>query len=473
MLKNLKFNTLQNSIILFLGFCLVLMACKPEKYFTGKTQLKFLDDTIWFDTVFTKKPGSTYPISVTRITAVKNNEKSIVNASFQLKGGKTSPYKINVNGIAGPNIENIEILPGDSVFVFIQCKLEPNNQLNPILVLDSLISNVNGAESKLLLAAYGWDATYLKRPIITTNITWDITDKPYVVLDTLYIADGATLTIKPGVEIYASARTPFYVAGAIDIQGEPNNRVLIRGDKPTYYPSVIPNQWTGIHFLKGYQNGRISYTDITNAAVGIRVDSLASITGGGVELHNTKIQYCGQACLIGISAHVTATNCLFADAGSYAFLGFLGGNYSFMHCTFAEYSGFSSRQNGLFGFTNTQRDGLGNLINYRPLELTVFNSIIYGYNSEEIDYDKTTNTTFQLDFRNNFIRSKNPNSILGTENTLNKDPKFKSTADNNYQIDTLSPVIGKGIILGSPVTDDLLGKIRKPNPDIGCYERIP
>lgn len=473
MVKRIKNNNLQSAIALFLVLILSLIACKPEKYFTGKTELQFFDDTVWFDTVFTKKPGSSYPISVTRITSVKNNEKSIVNASFHLKGGSSSPYKINVNGVSGPNIEDIEILPGDSVFVFVQCKLEPNNQLNPMLVLDSLISNVNGAESKLLLAAYGWDATYFKRPIITSNTTWDIADKPYVILDTLYIADGATLTIKAGVEIYASARTPFYVAGAIDIQGEPNNRVSIRGDKPTYLPSVLPNQWTGLHFLKGYQFGKISYADITNAFVGIRVDSLSSVLGGGIELHSTRIQYCGQACILGITAHITATNCLFADAGSYSFLGFLGGNYTFQHCTFSEYSGFSSRQNGHFGFTNTQRDGLGNLINYRPLELTVFNSIIYGYNSEEIDHDQTNNTTFQLDFRNNIIRSKNPNNILGNTNTLNKDPKFKSTADKIYSLDTLSPAIGKGINFGTPVTNDIFGKTRKSNPDLGCFERIP
>jgi hypothetical protein len=262
-----------------------------------------------------------------------------------------------------------------------------------------------------------------------------------------------------------------YIAGTLSIEGTSDQRVTIRGDKPTFIPSILPNQWTGIHFLKGSSNNKILYADITNASVGVRVDSFTVPSNPVVILENTRIQYCGQICLLGITGAIEATNCLFADAGSYTFLGFLGGNYSFNHCTFAEYSGFTGRQNGSFGFTNTQRDGLGNLIGFENLNLAVYNSIIYGYNKEEIQFDQTTKADFTLEINNNIIRSQNPQSILGLGNIFNQTPKFKQANQGEYALDTLSPAYSKGILYKKPVPVDILGNSRKPTPDLGCFER--
>lgn len=458
------------SIVLLLS---IISSCAKERFYSKPTELSFGADTVWFDTVFTRDPNSSYPISVTRITTIRNNEKLPVKANFELRGGSNSPFRINVNGFAGTQLNNIEILPGDSIFVFIQCKLTANNQTLPMLVLDSLIATVNGASSKLMLAAYGWDAHYLRRPILTSNTVWDDNTKPYVILDTLYVAEGSTLSIKAGAQIFASAYTPMYVAGTLLIEGTANQRVKIRGDKPTFIPSILPNQWTGIHFLKGSKNNKIQFADITNASVGVRVDSFAISGVPVVTLENTKIQYCGQICLLGITGAIEATNCLFADAGSYTFLGFLGGNYSFNHCTFAEYSGFTGRQNGSFGFTNTQRDGLGNLIGFQNLNISLYNSIVYGYNREEIQFDQTSKADFVLDINNNIIRSQNPQSILGNGNILNQNPKFLNTSQADYSLDTLSAANGKGIVFKTPVLIDILGNNRDANPDLGCFERKP
>lgn len=451
----------------------LLGGCAKERFFANPTTLHYGTDTVWFDTVFTRDPNSQYPISVTRITTLKNKEKLPVKANLELRGGSNSPFRINVNGFAGTLLNDIEILPGDSVFVFIQCKLTANNQTLPMLVLDSLIATVNGASSKLMLAAYGWDAHYLRRPIITSNTSWDDKTKPYVIIDTLFVAENNTLTINSGVQIFASAYTPMYIAGTLNILGKAEERVRIRGDKPTFIPSILPNQWTGIHFLKGSKNNTIQFADITNAAVGVRVDSFYTAGQPVVKLENTKIQFCGQICLLGITGGIEATNCLFADAGSYTFLGFLGGDYTFNHCTFAEYSGFTGRQNGSFGFTNTQRDGLGNLLNWDNLNLTVYNSIIYGYNKEEIQFDQTTKADFNISANNNIVRSQNPQSILGTSNFFNQSPKFLDATQNNYSLDTLSPAIGKGIVFKNAITQDILGNQRKSTPDLGCFERKP
>lgn len=449
------------------------MGCKPESYYTDNNSLVFSKDTVWFDTVFTRKPGSTYPISVTKIISIKNNEKLPVKANFTLAGGAQSQFRVSVDGESGTQLQNIEIDAKDSVFIFVQCKLEPNNTTLPVIVLDSLIADVNGKKRNTKLAAFGWDANYYHDTIFDQNITWTDNGKPYVIVGYLGLTQGSTLNINAGVKVFASARSSIYVGGTLNIKGTASQRVSIRGDKPVWETQFLPNQWGGIHFLIGSTNNTIQYADITNATIGVRVDSLPVNGINNLVLSNTKIQYCGQACLLGITAHIKATNCLFADAGSYSFLGLLGGDYAFNHCTFAEYSGIAARTDGHFAATNTLRNSNGQLLKHEPLRCVMNNSIVYGYNKEELELDQTNLSPFVFDLENNLIKSQNPNGVLTKPNTLNKDPKFVDTDRGNYQLDTLSAGYKKAAIFGSPVVDDLLGITRKSQPDLGCYEKLP
>jgi hypothetical protein len=185
------------------------------------------------------------------------------------------------------------------------------------------------------------------------------------------------------------------------------------------------------------------------------------------------VQYCGQACLLGITAHIDATNCLFADAGSYTFLGLLGGKYAFNHCTFGEYSGIASRTDGHFAITNTLRNGNGVLLKHTSLDCQMYNSIVYGYNKEELEIDQTNLSPFNFNAENNLLKSQNPNGILVKPNTLNKDPKFLDTDRGNYQIDSTSAAYKKATTFGTPIPIDLLGNTRKSLSDLGCYEKLP
>ena len=472
--KNLIKPHLLGPALIVLLMTAFLSSCRNNNdFFTAKNSLQYSEDTVWFDTVFTRVPGSTYPISVTQIFSIKNPEKLPVSANFQLGGGANSPYRMSVDGISGVQINNVEIGGRDSVFVFVQCKLEANNNIQPLLVMDSIISSVGGHLSNIKLAAYGWDAHYYRDTIFGTDITFSDNQKPTVILGYMGVDQGATLTIKPGVQVFASAQTKIYVAGTLDIQGSATQRVSIRGDKPVWDPQFLPNQWGGIHFLVGSINNKIQFADITNATIGIRVDSLPINGSTGLKISNSRIQYSGQACLAGITADIQATNCLFADAGSYSFLGLLGGNYAFNHCTFSEYSGFSSRTDGHFAATNTLRDGNGKLINHAPLNLSVFNSIVYGPLKEELQFDQTTLNVFNINLENNLLKSLNPKSVITKPNFFNKTAGFVDIQRGNYQTDSTAFGYKKAGIFGSPVTNDLLGKTRKSQPDLGCYEKLP
>ncbi len=453
-----------------LGFVLVLTACIKSPEFTQNTKLKLSADTVFFDTVFTRQPQTgTYPISVTKLLSIKNTSDLWVKANFYLAGGDQSPYQINIDGISGNRIDNMEIAPQDSVFLFVQCRLQANNETLPVLVLDSLIASVGNQSSKLILAAYGWDAHYVKDSIIPNNTVWSDQSKPYVIINGAYVAANSKFTIEKGVKVYASARTGLYIFGQLDLKGTVQERIEFRGDKPIAATQNLPNQWYGIYFAPG-GIGNIAYTDITNAIVGVRTDSQALGNDPCLILKNTKIQYCGQACLIGVSAAIYAENCLFADAGSYSFLGYFGGNYSFNHCTFADHSYFTNRNAGHFGLTNTLRDGNGVLIRTYPLTMAIKNTIIWGYKTEEIALDASDQKPFQvLNQGFNLFKTTDELKLFqGSATLFNQNPNFTNINEGDYTLEAGSKAVNKVSPLS--LSTDLLGNPRTDPADIGAYE---
>lgn len=455
-----------------ISFILLLVSsCRKESFYTGRTNLKISSDTVWFDTLFTLSPGTKYPISVTKIFWVKNPEKGTIKADFRLAGGASSSYRINVDGFAGTDIKQVEIPARDSVFVFVQCTLEANNQNQPALVLDSLITTVNGGSQKTILAAWGWDAHYYHQAELSCNEVWDDKVKPYVIVDYAIVNPGCTFTVKEGVTVYNSARSVLYVQGTLKLKGTASEPVYFTGDKPGYEARTLPNQWGGIYLAVGSTSNEFSYARIHNAAVGIRVDSLPVSGQNNLVMDHCSVMFSGQACLAGITAHISAENCLFAQSGSYSFLGLLGGDYRFRHCTFANYATFSTRQDGSFVLTNTLRDDNGVILKTEPLLCSAVNSIIYGSKTEELLVDSGGSADFNATGIVNCLIASRDQPFAG--NFYNQKPLFKDSYSNEFALTAGSPAIDKGKTLAPPVTDDLLGKLRDSNPDLGAFEFIP
>jgi hypothetical protein len=462
--------TFYAALVLVFVISVTSTSCRKERFFNGNTSLDISADTVWFDTLFTGEPGTKYPISVTKIFWIKNREKATIKVDLRLAGGTNSAYRINADGVAGPEIAGLEIPARDSVFVFVQCSLEPNNGTMPALVVDSLISRVNGNEQKTYLAAYGWDAHYFHSVQLACGEVWADKVKPYVIIDNALVPENCTFTIKQGVKVYNSARSILIVAGTLKIEGTDAEPVKFAGDRLGFDTRTSPNQWGGIYFTVGSTNNTIRYASINNASVGIRVDSMPVAGTYNLEMENTGILYCGQAAVAGITAHIKATNCLFGESGSYSFLGLLGGIYDFRHCTFTGYSNFGTRQEGHFALTNTLRDGNGLIVKSEPLTCNAVNSIIYGSREEELLFDSEGSQPFAANMQNNIIRSKDQ-PIPG--NTYNKDPLFTSNTSGEFSLRNGSPAIDAAVVLTPAVIIDYLGKPRDATPDIGAYEKQP
>ncbi len=455
---------------LLLVFLIGISSCIDRPSYVSESKLAVSRDTVAFDTLFTRQNQTgTYPISVTKLIYIKNLEDRWVKADFEIAGGSESSFNLNIDGISGPKIEQLEIAPKDSVFVFIQCRLEANNLTQPAIVMDSLIARVGTGASKVILTAWGWDAHYLKDSVIQNTLTLSDKTKPYVFIGNIVVAPNSTLKVNSGVKLYASAYTGVYIFGNTEWNGTAQERIAIRGDKPVAWTDKLPSQWGGIYFAPG-ATGNFLYTDITNASIGIRADSTALGNAPCVSLKQCKIQYCGQACLLGFGGAIEAVNCLFADAGSYTFLGYHGGWYKFNHCTFSDFSYFANRQEGHFGLTNAMRDGLGKLISSNDLTFKIENSIIWGYRKDEVSTDKVEQSQWNIDFSYSHLKSLNSDKLLDGENvTFNTDPKFTDENEGIYTLDSTSTLLKKSNI-NSTLPVDLLGNTRSFPSDLGAYE---
>ncbi|MGZ5190965.1 MAG: hypothetical protein ACXWCZ_08070, partial [Flavisolibacter sp.] len=171
-------------------------------------------DTLHFDTVFT----STGSISQF-IRIFNNNDKGIHVSSVRLAGGNNSFFKINVDGIAGPLVNNIDIAANDSTYIFVTVSINPTTANLPFIVRDSIEISYNGNKKFIQLDAYGRNAHFLRDRTIKINEVWN-NDLPYVILGHLIIDTNATLTINKSCQIYMHADAPFIVDGSLKVNGE-------------------------------------------------------------------------------------------------------------------------------------------------------------------------------------------------------------------------------------------------------------
>ena len=106
-------------------------------------------------------------------------------------GGSSSAYKINVDGFAIPEVNNLEIEANDSLYVFVQVNVDPNSANLPFIIRDSIQVSYNGNNRLVQLEAWGQNAHFFRNKEITTDETWT-NDLPYVILGYLYIDQNKT-----------------------------------------------------------------------------------------------------------------------------------------------------------------------------------------------------------------------------------------------------------------------------------------
>ncbi|MDZ7608806.1 MAG: right-handed parallel beta-helix repeat-containing protein [Cyclobacteriaceae bacterium] len=284
-----------------------------------------------------------------------------------------------------------------------------------------------------------------------------------VLVDTL-----CRLTIEKGTRVYAGKDAYLYVKGQLLVNGTTEERVLFRNVRLDAAYENIPGQWGGIVFLEGTHDNRINNGTIRNAIYGIRLGAPDADTIPELVVENTIIENMSHSGILAFTSDLLAENTLIDNCVQFVCANIAGGNYTYRHCTMVNYpTGFIAENPAVYFSDNLLLDDNSSIVD--DLQITLFNTIIYGEEEDEILFNLDGGASTTLMVRNNIFRTTL--DILDTlGNQLNVDPQFMDVLRYDYRLDTLSPAKDHGSAIG--VLTDLEGNIRDPLPDIGAYERI-
>ncbi len=468
------------SIITFCIALLLIASCRKDlSILKGAGTLGFSADTVYFDTVFTRLPNTSYPRSINKRFMVRNPYKETVNVNVQLLGGSNSPYRINVDGRSGAT-SLLEILPKDSAWVFVEATLEPNNLTQPAIVRDRIEFETNGNRQYVELAAYGWDAYYFHDSLLEpTTTNWTLTDKPYVIVNTCFVDVGKSLIIGPGVHVYSSTNSflvdtnnkkfgyhALNVLGTLKVNGTLANPVIFEGDRLDNNFANTPGQWQGIGFYRTSLDNVMTHAIIKNAAYGVRVDSLSNNASPKLLLQNTVIKNMSGIGIWGRTGDIKAINTVVSNCGLFYFYAQYGGRYDFNFCTFNNTS--TASRDPHFYVSNQERNDNKVVIRTYPIAYSFVNTIIYGPNETEIGFDLSAPANPNI-FDYCLIKSKNQFGANNVFSILGYNKLFSDAPNNDYKLIANSPAIDKGIA-GTGVNSDMDEKARGTKPDIGAYE---
>ena len=460
-------------LLFLLSVVLLISACRKDSFITSHYALvEFSSDTLLFDTVFVNTGSITQSVRI-----INDNNERLRLSSIRLMGGAQSVYHINIDGTPGPEVSNIDLDAGDSLYIFVAVQIDPRSSNLPFVVQDSIRVDFNGNTQYIQLEAWGQNAHFLRNQVLTGNTAWDNT-LPYVILGGLQVDTNSTLTIPAGCKVYFHADAPLLVDGTLLVNGQPGDstRVSFRGDRLDRPYSDFPGSWPGIYFRGTSTGNHLQYANILNAYQAVVVEAPPAGTIPKVLLEQCIIDNSYNAGIIGLQGSLQANNCLISNCGSNIELGG-GGYYQFVQCTAAAYSNnYISHTQPVLSIADLIAQGSAVLTG--NLQAGFTNCIFWGANgsvNDEVVVSKQGNNTFTVDFSNCLWKIKTtPSAVTTTGIIANQDPLFDSvnnfTPYYDFHLKSGSPAIGKGI--STAIGIDLDGNPRPAmNPDLGCYQR--
>ncbi len=464
---------MKNFLLILMGLtlsCSFFTSCKKDSFITGKdARLETSADSLKFDTVFTVTGSITKSFKI-----LNNNDQKLLLSKIKLSGGPLSSYKMNVNGVATAEANNIEIAGNDSIYVFVTITVNPTTANLPFILSDSIAINYNGLTRFIQLEAFGQNAVFIRNGLVNGNVTFT-NNLPYVIIGGLQITNGASLTINAGTKIYCHADAPILVDGQLVCNGTFTQPVIFNGDRLDDPYKNFPASWPGIYFRATSKDNLLQFTSIKNAFQAVVVLQPSVNTNPKLILKQSIIDNAFDAGLLCNNSNVLAENCLFSNNGKSVYIE-KGGVYSFTHCTVAAYSNnFVLHQKPAVYFSDADATN-----QTATLTATMRNCIIYGdggFIENELQTKKTGSNSFTVNIDHCLYRATtDPANTVITQSIKNIDPAFDSVDvthrfyDFRITKNALAPGINKGV--NTALLKDLDDKNRNIGiPDIGAYEK--
>lgn len=356
----------------------VLASCIDDSFTTSPSaQPRFSTDTLRLAPTFTEVPTPTASMRV-----INPNDKGIVVSRIAFADPEMADlFRLNVDGVPGREFTDVEIRANDSVFLLVEATFPANATHLPVEINAPLRFTVNGVNSTVVLSAVTQDAVTLTGLTVDTDMTLD-PSRPYRVIDSLIVAQGARLTIPGGTRLHFHDGAFMRVDGTLIAEGTPAEPVDFTGDRFGYVAGNIPydimsGQWDGIIFTPTAGASRMESTTVRNSLYGVVLDSVGAPGGApALTLVNCRLRNTKSTALLSLASSVSAYGCEFAEAPD-GVVALYGGSHIFNHCTLANAYLFSAVTGPLL------------LLDGDDISARISNSILYGFGSSVSPGDLT------------------------------------------------------------------------------------
>lgn len=466
--------TLRILFFLFISLMVSVFAvgCISDDFSDSPSDLlSFSTDTLRFDTVFTDVGTPT-----ARLKVFNKASKSINISSIRMHNDD-GVFSMNVDGQSGKTFENVEIRPNDSIFVFVECLIDGNDSCRPFLVEGQIDFLTNGVTQSVTLEAYGQNVRRLRNLTVESDMTFDA-EMPYVVFDTLRVAEGVTLTLLPGTRLLFHDKGMLRVDGRLNAVGDVGNMISMRGDRlgdvlPDTGYEILAGQWQGVWFGASSFGNRMEYVEMQSSVHGVVVDSCAVTDRDKLTLVNSWLHNAQGNVLRSSHAVVNAYGCCFSDAGE-AVVRLEGGTHEFVQCTFANNYLFAISAESILTLSHLFPPDI--MENPAPLMKANFdNCIIYGITSSISPGDLKDSDVY---LHNVLLKENGEDDAHFISCKWNEDPMFETVRSDylfDYRLKDDSPAIGAGNpVYVTPIClRDMLGidRLEWGNPALGAYAR--
>ena len=455
-----------------IGFVLALGAasCIEDGFTTAPADAPVASvDTLHMGTVFTDEGTPTH-----RFTLHNRSNKSVNITDIRISGENSRYFRMNVDGFSGTEFSDVEIRAKDSIYVFIEATLPPNGADVPVDIRAKFDYSACGVTRTVVLDAQGRDAVRLRGTVLETSATFT-PGRPYIVYDSLLVAEGAELRLQAGTELYFHDGAWLEVQGTLISEGTAEKPVHMAGDRTGNVVAdisfdIMSRQWDGLIFTSKSSNNVLTHTDIRNTWDGVAiVGEPAEGLRPQVRLANCLLHNSAGFVLQAVHADVEAYGCQFSEGGE-GLVRLHGGSHVLNHCTLANYYLFAAIGGPALQLGHTsEKDSDKTGAPYTNAAIT--NSIIYGLGTD-LNITDLSGTGVSLDHC--LLKSAGTDDNEFRACLWDKDPLYRNDRAKyvfDYRLQPDSPARGAGSrqLVRPEAETDIYGNRRGEQPDLGAF----
>lgn len=207
------------------------------------------------------------------------NRGEIALQSIRLRGGDSSIFRINVDGMAGTSFTNPDLLHiarGDSLCILLEAAFFGQQAERDMLREDFIDIQCNGRLSSIRLTVTTRDVEELRNDTIRVDTLWQQGGLDKLIYGSIVIPEGVTLTVQQGVTLYLHDHADIQVYGTLQLLGQVDAPVTLLGDRTdkifdNLYYRDMSSQWGGIDIQPTSRGNLFQYATIKGMTTGIRL----------------------------------------------------------------------------------------------------------------------------------------------------------------------------------------------------------